>query len=89
MERKVNPNCTDFCTGNGQSKGHPEVTQAEMRSMAETLARHFIPYVGGVPEAYHMAAVQMLYREGFGYHAIADLLRISHERANRMLMGGV
>lgn len=87
MAREVSPNCTDFCTGNGQHLGHPVTTDADKLRMIQLLDRHGIPWVNGVPDQCLAMAVDGLYREGYGYNAIADLLRISHERANRILTG--
>jgi hypothetical protein len=77
----VNPRCTGFCTGGGaHPKGHP-VTEPEdvlfMRGLLERLGR---------PEPLSDAAsVSLLYRRGYGYHAIADALGISHEEAYMIL----
>lgn len=78
----LNPKCTDFCTG-GQddNKGHLPTGQADINFMLAVLR------AGLIEAKPSQAAVNLLYREGYGYHAIADALDISHERAFTILTG--
>jgi hypothetical protein len=70
-----NPRCTDFCRG---SRGHYDVSQAEIDVMRAALLS------GNVPPP---DSVDFLYRLGYGYHAVADALGISHEQGYMVLTG--
>jgi hypothetical protein len=76
-QRAENPRCTDFCR-NGGSRGHYDVSQAEIDAMQAALLSANVP-----PEG----AVDFLYRLGNGYHAAGDALGISHEQAYLVLTG--
>lgn len=85
MSREVSPNCTDFCTGSGQHLGHPVTTEADKQRMIQLLGRHGVPWINGIPDQCLAMAVDALYREGFGYNAIADLAGKPHEEIYRVI----
>jgi hypothetical protein len=65
------------------SRGHYDVSQADIERMMTLLAAaRFKPEA--TPDA-----VNWLYGRGYGYHAIADAFRISHERGYLLLTGQV
>lgn len=87
MNREVNPRRTDFCTDSGQHLGHPVTTEADKQRMIQLLGRNDVPWINGIPEQCIATATHALYREGYGYHAIADLVGKSHEDINKVLTG--
>jgi len=71
----LNPRCTDFCTGGRDDvKGHPPTAAEDVLFMRGLLAR-----LGRDEPVSPEAAVHLLYRRGYGYHAAADALGIAHE----------
>jgi hypothetical protein len=77
-----NPKCTDFCTsGRDDIKGHLPTGQADIDYMLAHLAAAEIRVE---PSG---AAVEFLYGLGYGYHAAADALGISHEDGFLLLTG--
>ena len=78
----LNPGCTDFCTGGRDDvKGHRATSPADIEFMLRLLAD------AGIEAGPSQAAVHALYRKGYGYHAVADALGISHEDGFRLLTG--
>lgn len=78
----VNPRCTAFCTGGRDDiRGHPDTSPA---AIAVMLGQLVVARVKAEPSR---AAVDLLYRKGHGYHAIADALGISHEEGFKILTG--
>jgi hypothetical protein len=71
----LNPKCTDFCTGGQEDvKGHRPTGSEDILFMRGLLER-----LGRDEPLTTTAAVSLLYRRGYGYHAVADALGISHE----------
>lgn len=77
MTMAENPRCTDFCRAGG-SRGHYDVSQAEIEAMRAALLSANVPPSG---------SVDFLYGLGRGYHAAADALGISHEQGYLVLTG--
>jgi hypothetical protein len=78
----TNPKCTDFCTGGGaHPKGHHPTGQDDIAFMLYLLED------AGIEAAPSRAAVEALYRKGYGYHAAADALGISHREGFMLLTG--
>lgn len=78
----LNPRCADFCTGpRDDSKGHRPTSQADIDFMRSALVS------AGIGPDQKAAAVDWLYRLGYGYHAAADALGISLEDGYRLLTG--
>lgn len=77
-----NPKCTSFCTGPlDDSKGHLPTAQADIDFMLAALVS------AGIGPDQKAAAVDWLYRLGYGYHSAADALGISHEAGYLILTG--
>lgn len=79
-ERAENPRCTDFCRTGG-SRGHYDVGQPEIEEMQRLLAG------ARFPSPRSREAADFLYGLGYGYHAIADALGVSHEQGFRLVTG--
>jgi hypothetical protein len=78
----LNPKCTGFCTGGDEtSKGHRPTGQADVDFMRALLD------AAGIEAKPSAAAVHLLYRQGYGYHAVADALGISHREGFTILTG--
>jgi hypothetical protein len=78
----LNPKCTDFCTGGRDDiKGHRPTAQADIDYMLTVLVSV------GIEPGQKAAAMDCLYRLGYGYHAVADALGISHEAGYLILTG--
>jgi len=78
----LNPKCTDFCTGGrDDNKGHRPTGPADIGLMLAELD------IEGTEAKPSRAAVDLLYRKGYGYHAIADALGISHREGFMILTG--
>lgn len=86
-EPQVNPRCTGFCTTGG-SLGHHPVSPSERLMMVGELATDNLAWTLAVPPEQHAQAAAVLYRYGHGYHAIADLLGLSHEEGFRLITKG-
>jgi len=76
----LNPKCTEFCTQGG-SRGHRATPPGDVDFMLHLLGDEDIR-----PED-ATAAVHLLYRKGYGYHAIADTLGITHQEGFMLLTG--
>jgi hypothetical protein len=78
----LNPKCTEFCTdGRDDIKGHRPTAQADIDYMLAVLNSQ------GIEAKPSAAAVHALYRLGYGYHACADALGVSHEQGFLLLTG--
>jgi hypothetical protein len=76
---EVSPGCTEFCTGGGTARGHRRTSESDLYAMGMALDHAGIPYKDGIADHDLPRAVHGLYRNGFGYHKIADVLGRGHE----------
>jgi hypothetical protein len=76
---EVSPKCTDFCTGNGQARGHRITPDKRLMEMSLHLFETGLPVMMKIPDEDLRAAVHYLYRNGYGYNEIADVLGREHE----------
>lgn len=81
---EVSPNCTDFCTDSGKFRGHRVLDETATQRMLVLLQHRGIrrldtEYPYSVSDADFGRALTILYRYGFGYNQVADLLGRGHE----------
>lgn len=84
-EGPESPRCTDWCRQQG-SRGHYQVAQADKDKMTALIGEGLFRD-GTVMRRYFPGAADLLYREGFGYHAIADWAGYSHEEGYLAITG--
>jgi hypothetical protein len=83
--RKPSPRCTGWCRQQG-SRGHYETPQADLDRMSYLMGDG-LHADGVVPRKFFPGVADTLYREGFGYHSIADWAGYSHQEGMLAITG--
>lgn len=83
--RAASDRCTDWCRQGG-SRGHYATSDEEKARMSASVGDGLFRD-GVIPRRFFPHVVETLYREGFGYNAIADWAGYSHEQGMMAITG--